>query len=403
MSLTSKIFLDCRYSKKDGTRPLKLRITINRRSTEIPMGYTISPEFWDEAKMVIKPKCPTIGNVTRLNNILRKKQAEAIETVIRLQDSGELESLSMKDVKAVLTGKSDERMLIAFCNSVIQEMKEAKKVGNARVYRTMRNSIQTFLNDSDIPMSKITFKWLKKYEAWYLGRGNSLNGLSVNMRTLRALLNRAIKQKLLSSDAYPFKEYTIRSNKPRKRAIARTDIDKIIAFVPKTKRQQRAKDYFLMSFYLMGASFIDLAFLKVGDVKNGRIEYTRRKTGNHHSVKITEPLQKILDKYLPGKSHDEFILNVIKSEDLAAQYQNARDELQRYNRSLREIGQLCKIETPLTSYVARHSFATIAKFKDVPIQVISQALGHTNLETTEVYLEEFDNEVLDEYNDMIIR
>ena len=102
------------------------------------------------------------------------------------------------------------------------------------------------------------------------------------------------------------------------------------------------------------------------------------------------------------KIEGDYILNIIKSDDLTTQYQNARDELKRYNRSLREIRKLCDIETPLTSYVARHSFAAIAKFKDVPIPVISQALGHANLEITETYLVEFDNEVLDRYNEEII-
>ena len=153
----------------------------------------------------------------------------------------------------------------------------------------------------------------------------------------------------------------------------------------------------------MGASFIDLAFLKVDNINAGRIEYKRRKTGKLHSIKITEPLQEILYKHLKGKRTGDFILNVIKSDDVKKQYVNVRDELRRYyNRRLKEIGELCGLESELTSYVARHSFATIAKFKDVPVSVISQALGHTNLETTETYLAEFDIAVLDDYNELII-
>lgn len=316
--------------------------------------------------------------------------------------SEEIAQLDLNGIKSQITGKGDETFLIEFCNTIINELEQTKKIGNARVYKTMRNSVQAFLKSKDIPLQQITYKWLKKYEAWYLGRGNSTNGLSVNMRTLRALINRAIRRQFLSKEAYPFENYSVKNEKTKKRAITQSDIEKVIRFEPKTQRETRAKDYFLMSFYLMGASFIDLAFLKVSDIKNGRVEYRRRKTGKLHSIKITSPLQTLLDKYLDGKNSDDFILNVIKSKDAKKQYINARDELCRYNRSLKEIGEACGIEHLLTSYVARHSFATIAKFKDVPVPVISQALGHSNVEITEVYLAEFNNDVMDKYNEIIL-
>ena len=402
MALTSKVFLDDRRTKKDGTQPLKLRITIDRKSIEIPLAYTIQPAYWDDAKKEVKKNCPAVQNVTRLTNLIKTRLDEAVEKVIQLQDSGEINVLSMKDIKNRITGKRDETFILEFTNSIIEELEEGGKVGNARVHKTMRNSVRNFLKRKDVPIKQITFKWLKKYEAWYLGKGNSVNGLGVMMRTLRAVINRAIKQKLLPRDNYPFEHYQVKKEKTRKRAVAATDIEKIKSFVPQTKQQKRAKDYFLMSFYLMGASFIDLAFLKVDNINAGRIEYKRRKTGKLHSIKITEPLQEILYKYLKGKKKGDFILNVIKSDEVKMQYVNVRDELRRYNRRLKEIGELCGLESELTSYVARHSFATIAKFKDVPVSVISQALGHTNLETTETYLAEFDNAVLDEYNEKII-
>lgn len=401
-SITSKIFLDNRRTKKDGTQALKLRITINRKSVEMALGYAIPPAYWNEKTQQIKPKCPSIQNVTRLNNRLQKQRAEYMERLIALQDEGQLQRMSMAEIKQRLTGKQMETMVIAFANTIIAELTEAKKVGNAAVYKTMRNSVQTYCKNKDVPLKQITYKWLKKYEAWYLGRGNSVNGLGVNLRTLRALFNRAIKRKLVSKDFYPFAEYSIKKETTRKRAITIEDIEKIKAFEPQTIRQTRAKDYFLMSFYTMGTSFVDLAFLKVSDIRNGRIEYKRKKTGKLHSIKITAPLQAILDTYLHGKEADDFILNVIKSEEVQQQYTNIRDESHRYNRSLKEIGELCGIEQPLTSYVARHSFATIAKYKDVPISIISQALGHSDLKTTEIYLAAFSDDVMDKYNEMVV-
>lgn len=402
MSVTSKLFLDKRHTKKDGTQAIKIRVTINRRSIEWSTGYAVVPHYWNETTQTVKSNCPTIENTTRFNNFIQKEKSKAIEIILALNDRGELETLSLKEIKNRILNKQQDAMVLAFCQQVMDEMQQAGKVGNARVYKTMRNSVQTFLRDKDIPFKQITFAWLKKYEAWYLGKGNSANGLSVNLRTLRALFNRAMKQQLVGKEFYPFDQYSIKHEKTKKRAITKEDIDKIKAFAPQTKRQARAKDYFLMSFYLMGASFIDLAFLKLSDMVGLRIEYKRKKTGQLHNIKITEPLQVILAPYMEGKEKEDYILNVITATDVKKQYEQIRDELRRYNRSLKEIGQLCGIEAKLTSYVARHSFASIANNKEVPLKVISQALGHSNPKTTEIYLSSFSDKMMDDYNELII-
>ncbi len=402
MSITAKIFLDDRHTKKDGTQSIKIRLTINRKSVEWSTGYSIPPKYWNDKNQSVKPNCPLIENTTRFNNFIQKEKAKALEKIISLNDHGELSSLSLKDIKNRILDKRTDSYLLAFCNDVMDEMVTAGKVGNARVYKTMRNSIQTFLKNKDVPLRQVTFGWLKKYEAWYLGRGNSVNGLSVNLRTLRALYNRAVKQGLIGKENYPFDNYSIKHEKTQKRAITKKDIEKLRSFVPATSRQTRAKDYFFMSFYLMGASFIDLAFLRATDIRDGRIEYRRRKTGQLHSIKITPPLQEILDKYLKDKKGDEFILNVISANNIKKQYVQARDELRRYNRSLKEIGSICGIDANLTSYVARHSFASIANNKNVPLTVISQALGHNDPKTTAVYLSAFNDDTMDQYNEMII-
>lgn len=235
-----------------------------------------------------------------------------------------------------------------------------------------------------------------------MGKGNSINGLSVNLRTLRALFNRAIKLKRISKEYYPFDDYKISNEGTRKRAISVDDIQKLKKYKPITDRQKRAKDYFFLSFYLMGASFVDIAFLKVSNIFNGRIEYRRRKTGRLHSIPISEPLEKLLKKYLKKKDQDDFILNVIKSDIPEKQVVNVRDELRRYNKTLKEIGKACGIEATLTSYVSRHSYATIAKYKGVPTAVISEALGHSTEKVTQVYLDSFEKDVLDKYHNMII-
>ena len=152
----------------------------------------------------------------------------------------------------------------------------------------------------------------------------------------------------------------------------------------------------------MGASFVDIAFLKMKNIINGRIEYKRQKTGKLHSIPISKPLQEILDRYMKGKKENDFILGIVKSDDLKKQLIEVRADLKRYNKSLKEIGTLCGIESSISSYVARHSYATNAKKLGVPTAVISEALGHKTEMITQVYLDSFENDVVDKYHEKVI-
>lgn len=398
------VVLDTRRKKSDNTYPLKLRIIVDRKSFHIPLRISVDEKHWKAAKEHIASSCKTLPNTTRANIKIQQQKTKALELLAKLDEREELGTLTMQEIKTFLLGGNTKAMVLDFGRAVIAQMKSAGKVGNARVYQTMLNSINTFLDAKDVPFKKITYKWLKQYEAWYLGKGNSLNGLSVHIRTLRALYNRAVKEYPELKEVYPFDKYSIKHEKTRKRAISVEDIEKLKVLKPSqlTTRQKRAKDYFFMSFYLMGASFIDLAFLRISDMQNGRVEYRRRKTGQLHSIKVTPPLQKLLDKYIKKKVGDSYILNVIKGETEEQRYTAARDELRRYNRSLKELAEFAGLSSPLTSYTARHSYATIAKYKGVPTAVISEALGHKSEQVTQVYLDNFDKGVLDKYNEMII-
>lgn len=466
MTVSAKIELDRRNQKNDGTYPLKLLVVIDRRPIRIPLGYSIPECDWNEKNQTIKPSSKIVENITRLNAKFQKEKTQALEKITKLIDNGQLMGMSLPEIRSRLVGKAKvEPHLLEFFNTVITEEEIKRSVGNARVYKMVRDSISNFLKKKDvpkdIPLTHVTYKWLEKYELWFRSNGNSLNGLSVNLRTLRALLNRAIKREILSSESYPFKNYSIKNEVTQKRAVKLDRLEAIKEYQPATPNQQKAKDYFLISYYLMGISFVDLAFLQVKDIVDGRIKYKRKKGGRQYSIKITTPLQKLLDKYLDGKKEQDFIFNIIKEkvekplytnvilkhglieyqvkgddrvrrvnvteamkaminekqagkehqeflqnlvfvEELKKQYRNIRDELKRYNDSMKVIGQACGVSHKVTSYVSRHSFATIAKFKGVPVSIISQALGHESLDTTETYLAEFDDEVMDRYNEMII-
>ena len=158
----------------------------------------------------------------------------------------------------------------------------------------------------------------------------------------------------------------------------------------------------MLSFYLMGVSFIDLAFLKVENLVDGRVQYKRRKTGKFYDVKISANAQEILDHYLEDKQSHDYIFPIIKRTSLFDQFRDIQWALKRYNTRLKEIAQLAGIEENLTSYVSRHTFASIANNMEIPVTAISQMLGHTNLSTTQVYLASLRRDVIDEYGKRVI-
>ena len=158
------------------------------------------------------------------------------------------------------------------------------------------------------------------------------------------------------------------------------------------------RNYFLISYMLYGISFVDLAFLKVANIVDGRIKFQRKKTGRQYDIKITEKLKTLLEPYLIGKEKEDYIFSIVKRDDILLQYKDVEWERKRYNRGLKKIAELCGIEQNLTSYVSRHSFATQAMLQEVPLQAISAMLGHTQLSTTQIYLKSLPNNILDEYN-----
>lgn len=161
-----------------------------------------------------------------------------------------------------------------------------------------------------------------------------------------------------------------------------------------------ARDIFMFSFYTRGMSFIDMAFLQKKDLRNGVLSYRRRKTGQLLTIKWEKPMQDIIGKY--DTSGTPYLLPLITDsiKDSRTQYKN---QAHRVNRNLKKIGELLGLATPLTSYVARHGWASIAKSKNIPVATISEAMGHDSETTTRIYLASLDTSVVDKANSLILK
>ncbi len=404
MNTSAVITLDTRKPKKDGTSPIILRIVHNRESAPIRTGVYISEKDWDAEKREVRSSFRGTESVTRLNNRLRKMKSEATDLILKLDEQKGLQPLTVYELRDLIEKKPQKHSFLDFTQEQINDLNKAKRFGNARSYRSTLLFLKAYLRGKDLTFLRVTPDFLKKLEIWHLSKGNKLNGLAVHMRAIRAIYNLGIKMKIVDKELYPFKEYTIQTEKTRKRAIPISHIQRIEALkLKKDHPLYHTRHYFLFSFYAWGMPFVDLAQLKVSDLIDGRIQYDRQKTGAPFNVKLIQPLQQILAVYLPNKKINDYIFPIVKREDLGEQYKDILWARARYNKKLKKLAVLCGIEENLTSYVSRHSFATRAKNLGTDTATISDFLGHTSLGTTQNYLDDLPNDLMDDIHEKIVK
>ena len=402
MNTSITLSLDKRRAKKDGTYPIILRLSHGRRTINIATGYSIFEKYWDEQNRKVKTACNTIDNVSRANNYLFKKRSEAMDLIAELDTKKKLQTLSAVQIKEKLKGRSTKATFFTYTQQLIDRFDETERFGNARSYRNVLREVKNFKNDVDFRIEEINYEFLMNFEKAYLSRGNSVNGLAVYTRTIRAIFNYAIKDHLVEKSSYPFDDYIIKTKPTTKRAIPFESIKKIVELELTNENLILSRNIFLTSFYAMGTSFSDIAFWRKEYIAEGRIKYTRQKTGRPYNIKITPQLQEILNYYLKKKTRTGFIFPILKSQDPKQRHKQEVDALIDHNKRLKKIAKLAGIEETLTSYVSRHSFATLANNKGVPVTAISTMLGHGDLRTTQGYLASLNNNIIDDYNDQII-
>jgi len=404
MNATIALTLDTRRAKQDGTYPLIMRLAFNGLTIPIPLGYSVKEEDWDEAGRKIKKSYKGSETVERFNNLIQKKKSNALDILMKLDEKGELSKMSITDVKSRIVKKKEAQSFFTYADDLIASLKEAKRFGTAESYRSTTNVLKTFVNKNALPFAAINYEFLKRFESNHLAKeGNSLNGLAVYMRTIRAIYNSAIKTGAAEEEHYPFKAYKIKTVPPKKRALDIDLLNNILGLkLAPDNLLFNARNYFVASYMMYGMNFMDMAFLRKTDIANGRINYRRNKTSKLFDIKLFPALQEILDHYIAGDPQSEYVFPILRQDELGAQMKSLKWARKRYNAKLKLIAQECGIETNLTSYVSRHSFATQALLNTVPIAAISAMLGHSSIKTTEVYLKGLPSAVLDDYNQQIM-
>lgn len=379
---------------------ISIQITHKSRTRTINTGYGLLPDEWDRRReRPVIPDDPSrfatvaacretiMLDLSRLKRIITVLEASSPDyTVDEIFDAYRIFMLDYS--------------LFSFMSSQISLLRHRRRMRTAETYVAALRSFSRFRGGHDIMLDALTQEVVMGYEDYLRDRGLTPNTTSFYMRILRAVYNRAVERGGIEQKS-PFRKVYTGVDHTRKRALPLVDIRRISRLsLASTPHLEYARDIFMLSFYMRGMSLIDMAYLRKSDLRDGYVAYRRRKTGQKLCVAWTHEMQSIVDKYPSATS--PYLLPVFRSggSDSYAAYRNVS---YRINRSLKQISVMIGSRSAITLYCARHSWASIAQTKNIPISVISAGMGHASESTTRIYLASLDTSVVDRANSVIIK
>lgn len=383
---------------REGT--IYYQIIHERKVRQLLSDYHVFPAEWDENRSMVT----TTHKSDRKSYILsiRERIRWDVERLTKISRRLEADSLAYTadDVIDEFNRYANEYSLFNFMEGIIIKLKQNGKVRTSETYTAALNSFKKFRKDEDIMLDCLTSPIMEAYEAWHQSRGVAPNTISFYTRILRAVYNRAVEDEIIEN-CNPFRHVYTGVDKTVKRALTLPVIKKIKTLdLSLSPALDYARDMFMMSFMLRGMSFIDMAYLRKADLANGYIIYRRRKTGQQLTIEWTKEMQLILDKYPENAS--DYLLPIIRNPGTNERY-TYRNAGYIINHNLKKIAKKVGVSIPLTLYVARHSWASAAKAKGIPISVISEGMGHDSEATTQIYLASLDASVVDKANSLILK
>lgn len=394
----TKLYLDTRAVKQGKEAPLKLAIMRNRNTALIPLNVSILPEQWDKAacKVVAHP------NRAALNSYIATKKIEIDNIILKLFENGEIYGKSAMDIKKyVLSALIPEKLKKPknLFMERLQSFAKGKKERTKEIYAATYKRIIAFIGEEEaerITFEDITKEWLTAFDTFLARTSPSKNARNIHLRNIRAVFNEAIDDEITSF--YPFRRFKIRPVATAKRSLSVEQLRLLFSY-PVEEHAQKYVDAFKLIFFLIGINIIDLCNLK--EITDGRIEYYRAKTNRLYSIKVEPEAEEIIMRYR-GKGH---LLDILD------RYKNHHDYMKRLNENLKHVGEVTigkqgkKTYIPLfpqiSSYWARHSWATIAAELEIPKETIAAALGHGGNTVTDIYID-FDQKKVDEANRRIL-
>ena len=292
-------------------------------------------------------------------------------------------------------------------STIIGELRENGRWGTAHIYQSTLNVFSAFNNYRDLHLRKLNPVVLKRFEMHLRQRDCSWNTVSTYLRTFRAVYNRAVDLRKASYVPHLFRSVYTGTRADHKRALGDEDMKKVFAKLSRTSgvplAVYQAQELFILMFSLRGMPFVDLAYLRKSDLRDNVITYRRRKTGRPLSVTLTPEAMILVKKYMNRDPSSPYLFPLLKSrEGTKEAYREYQLALRSFNQQLMLLGELLGLSDKLSSYTARHTWATTAYYCEIHPGIISEAMGHSSITVTETYLKPFRNKKIDEANKQVL-
>lgn len=380
----------CYRSKtlSNGESPLMIRICKDGKKKYKSLGLSLNPIYWDFKKGKPKVRCP---NKTAIEKLISEKKREFTDEIVKLKS--ENKEFTTNTLADRVSNPVKPRTVGEVFLAQIQRLSEEKRRGYMLSTQQVYNSLIKFNRHLNIYFSDIDITWLRRYETWLRSEDIAENTIGIRFRTLRAIYNVAIEEKLVKSELYPFKSYKVSKlhKGTAKRAITKEEVNKVITYQGTNEYSKLAVDLFSFSYLMGGINFVDIAYLTKENLIDNRLIYTRRKTKKLIKLPLQDKAVELIEKN--HNSDNQYLFPILSSFHKTEQQRANRVHkvITKVNTRLKDIGKELRIPIDLTTYVARHSFATVLKRSGVSTSIISESLGHSSEKVTQIYLDSFDN------------
>lgn len=370
-----------------------VRVCKDRKRKYISLGISVNPAYWDFNRNAPKPQCP---NKEYIDSLIAQKVQEYSAQII------ELKSMSRDFTATSLVEKVSKPNKVKTVGEVFIEqmnlLKQAQKLSYMLSIQQTYNSLLEFNKHLNIYFVDIDVSWLKRYEAWLRKQGLASNTIKGKFVDIRTMYNIAIDENIVKVEHYPFRKFKIAKlqQETAKRAISKEDISRIIEYKTDNPLVQFAIDIFTFSYIMGGINFVDISTLTKENMMDNRLVYIRHKTKKLIQLPLQDKAIELIEKY-----HDDsnpYLFPILKAYHKTEQqkFNRVHKIISNVNMRLKKIGKELEIPVTLTTYVARHSHATVLKKAGVATSIISESLGHSSEKITQVYLDSFGNEQMDE-------
>lgn len=376
---------------------------IHKRSVKwISTGHHVYPNEWNRLTetLVIPHEGDRKAELLLTKSTIDWELKQRKGVISKLENTGN--DFSLSELYEEFERLPSCKTIFTFLQEQVSRQERMQRLGTARTYANAYLRFKEFRKNSDLSFGQLTPDMMEEYEAWLTNRGLKQNSIRFYLRTLNSIFGKAVNEGLLDERKKLFDRVHLSYVKTTKRAISETDIRAIQELqLTSGSITALARDIFMFSFYMRGMSFVDIAFLKKSDLKNGILSYCRKKTNQHLTVAWEPEQQEIVERYAHLTKDTPYMLPIIQKMD-GTEYKQYQQMQENINRALKKIGMKIGLKMPLSTYVARHSWASIARNMGISICVISEGMGHQSYKTTQVYLDSIDTLMINEANRSII-